>query len=80
MYFDEPPAKRVSKGRANEVLQAGVKTLATGCPFCLNMMTDALGSSSSDDAVQVRDVSEILLEAQEPSSLEPAVPSGSSPT
>jgi len=57
-----------------------VKTLATGCPFCLNMMTDALGSSSSDDAVQVRDMSEILLEAQEPSSLEPAVPSGSSPT
>lgn len=76
MFFDELPAQRVSKGRADEVLASGARRLATGCPFCLNMMTDALASAPADKAVQVLDIAEILLAArteQSPQAGGPAV-------
>lgn len=61
MWVDEVPNQRVSKGRADEVLATGVRRLATGCPFCLNMMTDALASAPPDKSVQVLDIAEVLL-------------------
>jgi Fe-S oxidoreductase len=66
MWVDEVPNQRVSKGRADEVLASGVRRLATGCPFCLNMMTDALASAPADKSVQVLDIAEILLASRVP--------------
>lgn len=74
MFFDELPAQRVSKGRADEVLASGARRLATGCPFCLNMMTDALASAPADKAVQVLDIAEILLAARTEQSSQPGGP------
>jgi hypothetical protein len=33
MWFEEPPAQRVSNLRAQEAIATGAKTLATGCRF-----------------------------------------------
>lgn len=64
MFFDETPNQRVSKGRADEVLASGATRLATGCPFCLNMMTDAMASAPAEKSIPVADIAEILLESQ----------------
>jgi Fe-S oxidoreductase len=65
MWFDEPQARRTSRFRADEVVSSGARTLATACPFCLNMMSDALVSEPNGQEVAVLDVAEIILKIQE---------------
>jgi Fe-S oxidoreductase/nitrate reductase gamma subunit len=61
MWFDEPPAQRVSCLRAKEALATGARTLATACPFCLNMMTDGMAGTQGGEKAKVLDVAELLL-------------------
>ena len=53
--------QRTGPGHVEEVVQSTAETLAVSCPFCLTMMSDGLVASASH--VQVRDISEFLLEA-----------------
>jgi len=53
--------QRTGPRRVDEVVQSTAETLAVSCPFCLTMMSDSL--TASDSYVQVRDISELLLEA-----------------
>ena len=53
--------QRTGAGRGEEVVQSTAETLAVSCPFWLTMMSDGL--AASDSHVQVRDISEVLLEA-----------------
>lgn len=64
MWFEEPPEQRVSKLRAEEAVATGAKTLATGCPFCLNMMTDGMANTAGGEQVKVLDIAEVLLSRQ----------------
>ncbi len=64
MWFEEPPPQRVSNLRAEEAIATGAETLATGCPFCLNMMTDGMASTAGGEAVKVLDIAELLLSRQ----------------
>ncbi len=41
----------------------GAKTIASGCPFCMTMLTDGLKSQSVEDKVKQLDVAEILVES-----------------
>jgi len=67
MWFDESPAQRVSGLRAQEALATGARTLATACPFCLNMMTDGIAGTQGGESVKVLDIAELLLSRQTPS-------------
>jgi Fe-S oxidoreductase len=64
MWFDESPAQRVSCLRAQEALATGARTLATACPFCLNMMTDGMASTQGGETAKVVDIAELLLSRQ----------------
>jgi Fe-S oxidoreductase/nitrate reductase gamma subunit len=68
MWFDESPAQRVSCLRAQEALATGAQTLATACPFCLNMMTDGMAGTQGGEKVKVVDIAELLLSRRTPSS------------
>ena len=50
--------ERVSANRIHEAQNAGVKTLALGCPFCMIMLEDAAGVENSD--VELLDIAEIV--------------------
>jgi Fe-S oxidoreductase/nitrate reductase gamma subunit len=64
MWFEEAPEERVSKLRAAEAIETGAKTVATGCPFCLNMMSDGMAGTAGGEEVKVLDVAEVLLARQ----------------
>jgi Fe-S oxidoreductase len=64
MWFDERPEERVSHIRAREVVASQAKTLATACPFCLNMMTDGLAGVEGGENVRVADIAELLVASQ----------------
>ena len=50
--------------RAQEAIATGAKTLATGCPFCLNMMSDGMAGTEGGENVKVQDIAEVLLSRQ----------------
>ena len=60
MYFDETPEERVSVLRAKEAADTGADVLVTGCPFCLNMMSDGMASAGDGIEMQVMDLAELL--------------------
>jgi Fe-S oxidoreductase/nitrate reductase gamma subunit len=64
MWFEELPEQRVSRLRAEEAIATGAKTLATACPFCLNMMSDGMAGAAGGEEVKVLDIAELLLGRQ----------------
>ena len=66
MWFEEAPSQRVSILRSQEAIATGARTLATACPFCLNMMTDGMAGTQGGENVKVLDIAELLLSRQTP--------------
>ena len=66
MWIEELSDQRVSHQRAREVTGSGAQTLATACPFCLNMMTDGLAATSGGENIEVLDVAELMVRSQSP--------------
>jgi Fe-S oxidoreductase len=60
MFMEENQGKRVNIERTEELLATGAKTIALNCPFCMTMIND--GVKAKEAEVQVKDISEILLE------------------
>ncbi|WP_460403314.1 heterodisulfide reductase-related iron-sulfur binding cluster [Actinophytocola sediminis] len=66
MWMEENIGKRINLERVDEALETKAKEVVTGCPFCRVMITDGLVQRQSEDKgtdVQVRDVSQMLLES-----------------
>ena len=63
MFMEEMVGERVNINRTNELLATGAHTIAVNCPFCATMITDGVKSADKAETVQVRDVSEVLLDA-----------------
>ncbi len=63
MFMEETEGKRVNIERTEELLETGAKTIAVNCPFCTQMITDGVKSKDLGEEVQIKDVSEILLES-----------------
>ncbi len=57
---EENGTARVNATRFAEAKATGADTVAVGCPFCMQMMTDA--SKADGGEIQVKDVAEIVAE------------------
>ena len=65
MWMEERMGKKVNIERTDEALASASDTLATGCPFCMIMLSDGITERHADENMQVRDVAQILLESIE---------------
>lgn len=65
MWLEETTGTRINEERAKEALKTGADTVATGCPFCLTMLTDGVKAESGEgkDPVQVKDIAEIVADS-----------------
>ena len=59
--MEETEGKRVNIERTEEALRLSPQTIATACPFCMTMMSDA--AKADGGAVEVKDVAEIVAES-----------------
>jgi Fe-S oxidoreductase len=75
MFMEEQNANRVNVKRTLQLIDTGAKTVASGCPFCMTMLTDGLKSQSLEDQIKQLDVAELL----EQSCLSEAVPATVAP-
>ena len=57
---EEKGNERVSTNRYRELKQTGAKTVATGCPFCMRMITEETAKEEPETAMQVMDVAELV--------------------
>jgi heterodisulfide reductase subunit D len=64
--FKEPEKgkKDINIERTEEALSTGASTIATACPFCMTMMTDGVKNKEREAEVRVKDLAELIAEAQ----------------
>lgn len=64
MFKDaEPGNKEVNIERTEEALALKPDIIATGCPFCMTMMTDGVKHFNKEAEVKVQDVAELIANA-----------------
>lgn len=62
MFLEETEGTRININRAEEAINTNADTIASACPFCMTMLTDGVKSLDKSDSVQIKDISEIILE------------------
>jgi Fe-S oxidoreductase/nitrate reductase gamma subunit len=76
MWMEERRGTRVNAERTQEVVAAGVDTLAVGCPFCLTMLRDGLADAGRGPGaagqIEVLDLAELVAERLAAGSSAPA--------
>ena len=65
--FKEPEKgnKDINIERTEEALEIQPNIIATGCPFCNTMMTDGIKHANKESEVLVKDLAELIAEAQD---------------
>jgi Fe-S oxidoreductase/nitrate reductase gamma subunit len=59
-WYDMKVGERVNVQRVDQAAETGAKTIATGCPFCLQMMEDGVKLTGREESLEVRDIAEIV--------------------
>jgi len=64
MWFEgHDSGAHLSHERVREAVSTGAQIIATACPFCLNMLEDAVKTLALDDQIEVKDIMELVNEA-----------------
>jgi len=66
MFKDaEPGDKEIFIERTEEAIETSPSIIATGCPFCNTMVTDGVKSKEKEGEVEVLDIAEMIINADE---------------
>jgi len=60
MWMEEQNQTRVNVKRTLQLIDTGAKTVASGCPFCMTMLTDGIKSQNLEDQIKQMDIAELL--------------------
>ena len=66
MYLESTSGTRINYMRFAQVEELSVPMVATACPFCKTMMTDAAQYNRSGPKVRVKDVAEVVCDSMTP--------------
>jgi Fe-S oxidoreductase/nitrate reductase gamma subunit len=61
-WMDLKLGERVNSIRAEEAAATGATTVATACPFCMQMMEDGVKLTNNEENLDVRDIAEVIAE------------------
>jgi Fe-S oxidoreductase/nitrate reductase gamma subunit len=61
-WMDLKIGERVNSVRAQEAAETGASTVATACPFCMQMMEDGVKLTHNEAKLDVRDIAEVIAE------------------
>jgi Fe-S oxidoreductase len=62
-WSEVPPQKRLGVMRVEEALSTGAEVIATACPFCIRMLSEAVRELGVEDQIAVRDLAELLWQS-----------------
>lgn len=62
IWAEIPIGERFGELRIHEAIAAGAEVLATSCPYCVNMLTDACKSLDKSEVLEIKELAEILAQ------------------
>ncbi len=71
---EQKTGERINVMRTDQAMNTGAKTIATACPYCLQMFQDGLKTREAEETVRVMDIAEILAGAVLPQNNQPLKP------
>jgi Fe-S oxidoreductase len=60
-WSEIPPKQRLGALRVEEALSTGAEVIATACPYCIRMLSEAVKQLHVQNQIVVRDLAELLL-------------------
>lgn len=63
IWMETPKEERFSDLRVRQAVDAGAEVLVTSCPYCITNFTDSSLDLGEGQALQIRDITEIVQEA-----------------
>jgi Fe-S oxidoreductase len=60
MWLEENIGKRISEMRLEQAIKTKAETVATACPYCLQMFEDAAKVKGVEESLKVRDIAELV--------------------
>ncbi|MAE97272.1 MAG: hypothetical protein CL910_21685 [Deltaproteobacteria bacterium] len=64
-WMDDAPPSRINHQRLEQVRSCGADTTAVSCPFCMQMLDEAVASVDPEGGLRVADIAELVAEALE---------------
>ncbi len=62
-WMEESRGTRISQARVDEAAGTGAEVIATGCPFCSQMLGSTPVPSNSEQQIEIQDVAVLMLDA-----------------
>jgi Fe-S oxidoreductase len=62
IWAEAPMGERFGELRVLDAVSTGAEVLATSCPYCVNMMSDACDSLGKQEVLEIKELSELLAE------------------
>ena len=62
-WMEERIGQRMSEMRVDQVVETGADTVATACPYCLQMFEDAIKAKEVEESLKALDIAEIVAAA-----------------
>jgi len=63
MWLEESIGKRINVLRVEQALPQSPRMIVTACPYCAVMMADGIAALGKDDAIETRDLAELVATA-----------------
>jgi len=63
MWLEESIGQRISEMRIERAIETNAETIATACPFCLQMFEGAIKAKVIEESLKVMDIAELLNES-----------------
>jgi Fe-S oxidoreductase len=64
-WMEEKIGKRISEVRIEQVMETGANVVATACPYCVQMFTDAIKAKGAEETLLAKDIAELVAESLE---------------
>ncbi|MCP4896393.1 MAG: (Fe-S)-binding protein, partial [bacterium] len=68
IWMETPKEERFSDLRVKQAAETGAEVLVTSCPYCITNFEESRLAMESDEVLQIKDITEIIDEAIQPSS------------
>ena len=65
MWLEENIGHRISEMRIEQAVETKAQTIATACPFCLQMFDDAIKAKGFEESLKATDIAELVAAAME---------------
>jgi Fe-S oxidoreductase len=63
MWMEERTGQRISENRIDQAIETKAGTIATACPFCMQMFDDAIKAKEKEEQIVTKDIAEIIVES-----------------